>query len=832
MVGLRAASSQLTTYGGEPSKSSNRQNDVELELTTASNHSTFSSSSSGGGSSSSSSSSSSLPGGVSTLKVMRGSSFRKATPPATPPLSVASSHGIGGECSCHSSRKRPTRKTLGGPISGCVGGVINDNNDCGGVDYRYGGSSPPPPRPTPPTPSQHGHRHARTCSCRYAESDSECDDDSIGGNGNKLGPPTGKTPAIKRPRRRRVRCCLGSRCLLVACLCLVVAWGSFKIAWYFQWQAWCVEGCYDAEAAKTGSQGPEQVHLAYGGVDAEGNPTGVTVVWTTAAGEAPPVVEYGLSRDELNLTAHGSSVRYLDTVHHRAPLEDLAPGTRFFYRCGNPSSPAAAAAATTGGGAGGGGGGGEGAPEGRPPTLDLSVGGAGGGLYSGPTLGSDGSVSSEIGSTSAEAAEATVGTVGVRGGGDSGGDGVVTAAVVTEGGKWSGVSSFVTAPEPERWEGDGPWDRPVSVAVVGDLGLVNGGATFDRLHRLVEDGEVDFVLHLGDIGYADDAFLERPWSFGYEDKWDAFMRRASHEFAAKVPYMVVPGNHEAECHSPACLSSPRRLNALSNFAAFNARFRMPSIESGADHGVSMWYSFNVGPVHFVVVDTETDFEGAGGDHLHWVGFEHGNGGFGDQAAWLEQDLAAAHQERDVRPWIVVAGHRPMYSTEKSDSEGLTSFGHSNRIRKAFEPIFEKNKVDMYLSGHVHAFERSLPVLDNVPYPNDVSGSGMNGGGDGVGASPQSLRTSSSSSRMVYESPVAPVHIVNGAGGCIEGFTKPEPVYPASFPPWRAVAMSMVPGVGILTFSSKAEMRSTFVTSDSPAEVLDELTIRHQRPPLR
>lgn len=31
-------------------------------------------------------------------------------------------------------------------------------------------------------------------------------------------------------------------------------------------------------------------------------------------------------------------------------------------------------------------------------------------------------------------------------------------------------------------------------------------------------------------------------------------------------------------------------------------------------------------------------------------------------------------------------------------------------------------------------------------------------------------------------------------------------------------MSMVPGVGILTFPSKAEMRSTFVTSDSPAEV--------------
>ena len=50
-----------------------------------------------------------------------------------------------------------------------------------------------------------------------------------------------------------------------------------------------------------------------------------------------------------------------------------------------------------------------------------------------------------------------------------------------------------------RWAGDGPWDRPVSVAVVGDFGLVGAGATFDRLHQLVDDGEVDFIIHLGDI---------------------------------------------------------------------------------------------------------------------------------------------------------------------------------------------------------------------------------------------------------------------------------------------------------------------------------------------
>ena len=48
------------------------------------------------------------------------------------------------------------------------------------------------------------------------------------------------------------------------------------------------------------------------------------------------------------------------------------------------------------------------------------------------------------------------------------------------------------------------------------------------------------------------------------------------------------GNHESECHDPACVVNPRKLGLpLSNFTAFNARWKMPSPESG---GVdSMWY---------------------------------------------------------------------------------------------------------------------------------------------------------------------------------------------------------------------------------------------------
>lgn len=66
---------------------------------------------------------------------------------------------------------------------------------------------------------------------------------------------------------------------------------------------------------------------------------------------------------------------------------------------------------------------------------------------------------------------------------------------------------------------------------------------------------------------------------------------------------------------------------------------MPSLESGAEHGTAMWYSFNLGPVHWVVIDTETDFPDAPGDKYTLIGDDDdgvGNGGFGDQIAWLEE----------------------------------------------------------------------------------------------------------------------------------------------------------------------------------------------------
>merc|ERR1712093_386978 len=96
--------------------------------------------------------------------------------------------------------------------------------------------------------------------------------------------------------------------------------------------------------------------------------------------------------------------------------------------------------------------------------------------------------------------------------------------------------------------------------------------------------------------------------------------------SASKPLMVSPGNHESECHSPNCILSGKA-SSLSNFSAFNARWHMPSAESGQHGGHNMWYSWNFGPVHFVSIDTETDWPEAherdlGDAHLPWIHAGH------------------------------------------------------------------------------------------------------------------------------------------------------------------------------------------------------------------
>lgn len=259
-----------------------------------------------------------------------------------------------------------------------------------------------------------------------------------------------------------------------------------------------------------------------------------------------------------------------------------------------------------------------------------------------------------------------------------------------ENGSWSKEFTFTSAPLSSLEE------QSLTFAVFADLGVVNGDSTINYLKGI--QNSTALIWHGGDISYADDAFLHKGcmFSFCYEETWDQFMEEMQ-PVVSQVPYMTAPGNHEVECHDPACLANAERREKLSNFSAYNTRFRMPSTESGSG-ALNMHYSFNFGPAHFVSIDTETGYPGAAEETRYVLPC----GGFEEQLAWLEADLIEANKHRDVRPWVFAQGHHPMYQGNSVNED----------FQAAVEEMFYKYGVDIYFSGHVHSYERDYPVRSN------------------------------------------------------------------------------------------------------------------------
>lgn len=75
-----------------------------------------------------------------------------------------------------------------------------------------------------------------------------------------------------------------------------------------------------------------------------------------------------------------------------------------------------------------------------------------------------------------------------------------------------------------------------------------------------------------------------------------------------------------------------------------------------------------------------------------------SGGFGDQLAWLAADLKAAVLNRAQRPWIIVSGHRPMYSTASDATTSIVWPNATLHLRQEVEQMFYTYGVDFYFCG--------------------------------------------------------------------------------------------------------------------------------------
>ncbi|KAF3424050.1 hypothetical protein E2986_02161 [Frieseomelitta varia] len=284
-----------------------------------------------------------------------------------------------------------------------------------------------------------------------------------------------------------------------------------------------------------------------------------------------------------------------------------------------------------------------------------------------------------------------------------------------------------------------------------------------RLQEEAQRGLYDAAIHIGDFAYDMNTDNARVG--------DEFMKQIE-EVAAYLPYMTVPGNHEEKY----------------NFSNYRSRFTMPGDSEG------LWYSFNVGPVHFIAIETEAYYFMNYGIKLLVKQYE-----------WLKKDLIEANipenrlitmLQRIQRPWIVAFGHRPMYCSN-ANSDDCTN--HQSLVRVGLpivnwfglEDLFFEYKVDLLLWAHEHSYERLWPIYN--------------------------FKVQNGSYENPYENYKAPVHIITGSAGCKEGREKFVPHKPE----WSAYRSSDY-GYTRMKAYNRTHLYLEQVSDDKEGAILDHV----------
>ena len=232
---------------------------------------------------------------------------------------------------------------------------------------------------------------------------------------------------------------------------------------------------------------------------------------------------------------------------------------------------------------------------------------------------------------------------------------------------------FKTHPQPVSAgspSSDAPAGEPIRMWVVGDSGT--GGsdqiAVFDAMknHMNKLDDEIDLYLHVGDMAYGsgtDVQFAERFFAI-----YDSQLRNT-----VCWPTM---GNHEGKTSK-----------GESGIGPYYDSYICPTRAEagGVASGKEAYYSFDYGPIHFVVLDSH-DLDRRPG---------------GAMAQWLKADL-----EQTSAEWLIAFWHHPAYTKGSHDSDTETQL---REMHEHIMPLLESAGVDLTLAGHSHIYERSMLV---------------------------------------------------------------------------------------------------------------------------
>ncbi|XP_077216496.1 putative inactive purple acid phosphatase 1 [Tasmannia lanceolata] len=198
--------------------------------------------------------------------------------------------------------------------------------------------------------------------------------------------------------------------------------------------------------------------------------------------------------------------------------------------------------------------------------------------------------------------------------------------------------------------------------------------TTDQLIRDLKN--IDIVFHIGDLCYAN----------GYISQWDQFTSQVE-PIASSVPYMVASGNHERDWPGSGSFYGNMDSGGECGVMA-ETMFYVP-----AENRAKFWYSTDYGMFRFCIADTEHDWrEGT------------------EQYKFIEHCLASV--DRQKQPWLIFLAHRVLGYSSNSFYAEEGSF-EEPMGRESLQGLWQKYKVDLAFYGHVHNYERTCPIYQNV-----------------------------------------------------------------------------------------------------------------------
>jgi 3',5'-cyclic AMP phosphodiesterase CpdA len=237
---------------------------------------------------------------------------------------------------------------------------------------------------------------------------------------------------------------------------------------------------------------------------------------------------------------------------------------------------------------------------------------------------------------------------------------------------------------------------PIRFVVFGDAGAGTGGQKAVA-YRTFQAGP-DFVVITGDVVYDRGRIGEYRRRFFPVYNADHAGPRLGAPLLRSTLFVAAPGNHDLSYsdlgrypdglayflywnppgngpvrHHGAPSSPPLRGNAAAQGAFLAAAG--PAFPRAAN------FSFRYGDAHWVVLD--------GNPHVRWND--------PDLRAWVEREL----RDAQTAAWRFVAVHHPGFHSSR------THFRQQQM--RLLADVFERGRVDIVFSGHVHNYQRSFPL---------------------------------------------------------------------------------------------------------------------------